>query len=82
MTHKVITAIVGNYVDKKTGEKKNIYKELGTVFEGKNGPMLHMTVIPVDWNGYAYLNDPYDRTKEKPADDVQSYRDDNSDIPF
>jgi hypothetical protein len=82
MTHKVITAIVDTYVDKKTGEKKNVYKELGTVFEGKNGPMLRMTLIPVGWSGYAYLNDPYDKNKEKPTDETNEFRDDNSDIPF
>lgn len=80
MTHKVITAIVDTYVDKKTGEKKNVYKELGTVFESKNGPMLRMTLIPVGWSGYAYLNDPYDKSKEKPSDETNGFRDE--DIPF
>jgi hypothetical protein len=83
MTHKVITAIVDTYVDKKTGEKKNVYKELGTVFESKNGPMLRMTLIPINWNGYAYLNEPYDKSKDKSNEDNSSrsdFRDD--DIPF
>jgi hypothetical protein len=39
-----------------------------------------MTLIPVGWSGYAYLNDPYDKNKEKPTDETNEFRDD--DIPF
>jgi hypothetical protein len=82
MSHKEVTAVMGEYVNAQ-GETKKKYQKIGAIIESKHGPMLKLDVIPLEWNGYAYINEPYD--KEKPKSEPRPGRraepmDD--DIPF
>ena len=82
MAYKEVTAIMGEYVNAQ-GETKKKYQKIGAIIESKHGPMLKLDVIPLEWNGYAFINEPYD--KEKPKSEPRPGRraepmDD--DIPF
>ena len=62
----------------KTGEDKDgkaIVRQIGRVLDTKNGPMLKLDTIPINWDGWAYINDP------KPREDARRGRDDE-DPPF
>lgn len=55
----------------KTGEDKQgkaIYRTIGRVLDTKNGPMLKLDSIPLQWDGWAYISDP------KPKDGAPSGR--------
>jgi hypothetical protein len=66
MAHKEVTAIIGEYVNAK-GETKKRYLKIGAIIESKHGPMLKLDVVPLEWNGYAYINEPYDESNPRPA---------------
>ena len=52
-----ISTKVGEY--EKDGKTKNKYATLGSVIETKKGHlMLKLETIPVNWDGFAYLNEP------------------------
>lgn len=52
-----IRAKIGEY--EKDGETKAKYATIGAVLETKNGgKMMKLDTIPVDWQGFAYLNEP------------------------
>lgn len=83
MAYKEVTAVLGEYVNAQ-GETKKKYTKIGAIIESKHGPMLKLDVIPLEWNGYAYINEPYD--KEKPKSEPHPGRRDepmpDDDIPF
>lgn len=83
MSHKEVTAVMGEYVNAQ-GETKKKYQKIGAIIESKHGPMLKLDVIPLEWNGYAYINEPYD--KEKPKSEPRPGRRadpmDDDTIPF
>ena len=82
MSHKEVTAVMGEYVNAQ-GETKKKYQKIGAIIESKHGPMLKLDVIPLEWNGYAYINEPYD--KEKPKSEPRPGRRSepmDDDIPF
>jgi single-stranded DNA-binding protein len=55
---KEIVAITGKYTDTK-GQEKNRYTKIGVLMEKDNGSlMIKMETIPLNWDGFAYLNDP------------------------
>lgn len=62
-----VVAVVGKYTD-KTGKEKSRYANLGAVIETKNGLMLKLETVPVNWEGFAYLNEP------KPREDAPQTR--------
>lgn len=59
-----VTAKTGSYTDKQ-GNEKNRYMRLGVVMETKSGLALKIEGIPVNWDGWAYLNEPQE--KQAPA---------------
>ena len=77
-----VTAVTGTYVN-KDGEEKKSYSRLGVVLETKNGLMLKLEVVPVKWEGFAYLNEPKPR-EDKPSKPQPAVPDvgDGDDIPF
>lgn len=82
MAYKEVTAVMGEYVNAQ-GETKKKYQKIGAIIESKHGPMLKLDVIPLEWNGYAYINEPYD--KEKPKSEPRPGRRNepmDDDIPF
>ena len=59
---KEIKVITGTYTD-KNGQKKNRYSRIGSVIDTSKGPMLKIDSIPLKeggWDGWCYMNDPYD----------------------
>ena len=79
---KEISVITGRYTN-KDGQEENRYTRVGSIIDTKNGPMLKLDVIPLKengWDGWAYINDPYDESK--PAKEAPRRNDDLSDIPF
>ena len=73
----------------KTGEDKEgkaIYRTIGRVLTTQKGQMLKLDSIPLQWDGWAYLNEP------KPKEDAPNPRskqaaarrvmEDEDDIPF
>jgi hypothetical protein len=59
---KEIKVITGTYTD-KNGQKKNRYSRIGSVIDTSKGPMLKIDSIPLKeggWDGWAYMNEPYD----------------------
>ena len=64
MAYKEVTAVMGEYVNAQ-GETKKKYQKIGAIIESKHGPMLKLDVIPLEWNGYAFINEPYDKEKPK-----------------
>lgn len=52
-----VRAITGEY--EKDGETKKRYTTIGAVLETKNGGMMiKLDVLPTNWEGFAYLNEP------------------------
>jgi len=70
-----VTAKNGTYTDKQ-GAEKNRYIKMGVVMETKNGLAVKIEVIPVGWDGWAYLNEPREKEQQ------QSSPTDDDDIPF
>lgn len=73
---KEISCIVGEYRNSE-GQTKKRYQRIGSVIDTKNGPMLKLDVIPLregGWDGWAFMNDPKDRTRQADQPD--------EDIPF
>ena len=78
-----VTAIMGEYVNAK-GETKTKYQKIGAIINSKHGPMLKLDLIPLaPWEGFAYINEPYDREKPKAEPRPNRNRDmPDDDIPF
>lgn len=52
-----VRAVTGEY--EKDGETKKRYTTIGAVLETKNGGMMiKLDVLPTNWEGFAYLNEP------------------------
>jgi hypothetical protein len=75
-----VTAITGKYTN-KSGEEKNRYTKVGVIVETKNGPMLKLESVPLQWDGWAYLNEPKTQ-EERQQSKGGSVGDMESDIPF
>lgn len=60
-----VSAVSGKYKDNE-GNEKSRYVDMGVVMETKNGPMLKLEAVPLNWDGWAYLNDP--KPKEEGAE--------------
>lgn len=86
MAFKEVTAVLGEYVNAQ-GETKKKYQKIGAIIDSKHGPMLKLDVIPLEWSGYAFINDPYDKEKPRAAEPRPNRNrdmpmEDDSDIPF
>ena len=69
---------MSNYkeVRAKTGEDRDgkaIYRTIGRVMETKNGPMLKLDTLPLQWDGWAYLSEPKPKDEAPPARDTRSH---------
>lgn len=70
-----VSAKTGEYQDKE-GNTKAQYIRMGVVIEGPKGLSLKLESIPVNWDGWAYLNTP------KPKGDYAAKTKNTDDIPF
>ena len=67
---KEITVISGTYKNAK-GEQKNRYTKIGSIIDTKNGDMLKMDSMPLidgGWNGWAYINEPFNPDRKQVKD--------------
>ena len=79
---KEIVAIVGKYTDRE-GKEKNQYQNMGKLIETQGGKqMIKIDVIPIGWDGWAYLNDIRPKDSQKNEAVNSSPEVDSSDIPF
>ena len=53
-----VTAVLGEYQNAQ-GEVKKKYQKIGAIINTKKGPMLKLDLIPLEWTGYAFINEPY-----------------------
>ena len=66
-----LRAKVGEY--EKAGETKSRYMTIGAVLETKNGgKMIKIDSIPTNWDGFAYLNEPYEKKDDRPMNQAQA----------
>ena len=65
-----IRAKVRTYNDKISGEEKNVYATIGTAWIGEKTNSIQLDTVPVNWDGKAFLNEPYERDKQAPKKDV------------
>jgi hypothetical protein len=82
---KEIRAITGTYTDREGNEKKS-YATIGRIMTtNKGGEMIKLDTVPVNWDGWAYLQDPKPR-EAKEGGKANGYQPGNDapedDIPF
>lgn len=65
-----IRAKVRTYKDKVSGEEKNVYATIGTAWIGEKTNSIQLDTVPVNWDGKAFLNEPYEREKKAPKKDT------------
>ena len=70
-----ITATVGEFTT-KDGVKKKKYLKLGVIHDSKHGPILKLDLIPLQWDGYAFINEPYKKAIANPKNEL------DEDIPW
>lgn len=72
-----VVATNGEY--EKDGQTKKRYVNMGRVIEMKNGSLaLKIDSLPVNWDGWAYLNTP----REKDASGGNYGSQSTDDVPF
>lgn len=77
-TVKIIKASIGSYTD-KDGKTKNRYRTIGSVIETRAGQMIVIDLLPFNWDGRAFLNDPEASDAPAPRNQRPEAEDD---IPF
>lgn len=61
-----VAAITGKYTD-RDGNEKSRYVTIGSVMDTKNGGLLlKIDAIPLNFDGFAYLQEPRERTEQAP----------------
>ena len=60
-----VKAKTGTYTD-RSGNEKTAYSKIGVVLQGDKGFILKLETVPVNWDGWAYLNEP--QPKQAPRD--------------
>lgn len=82
---KYLSAKSGTYKD-KSGAEKNSYVRVGVMMETRNGEMIKLEALPVNFDGWIYLKDPdqqqkpQSKTAEQPSGG--NFNDFDDDIPF
>jgi hypothetical protein len=67
-TLKLVKTSVSTYTD-KDGKTKHRYRVIGKVIDlGNGGQMLSIDLLPFNWDGTAFLNDPEEQGSR--SDDV------------
>ena len=80
-----IRAKVRTYKDNKTGEEKSVYATIGSAWIGEKTNSITLDSIPVNWDGKAFLNEPYEKqsaSKDVVLEDISDEPISLSEIPF
>ena len=68
-----VSAVIGKYED-RDGKEKSRYVNIGSVMDTKNGGLLlKIDALPLNWDGFAYLNEPRQQ-EERPSSDRPASR--------
>lgn len=62
-----VVSYVGELWTGKDGKERRSQRTIGEVYETKAGPVLHLKLIPLGWDGRAFLNEPI---VSPPGDDI------------
>ena len=75
-----LSAVTGTYRN-KDGEEKKAYVRCGVIVEMKKGGLVaKLEALPVNFDGWIYLNEPKrEETGQKPMEKIAAMKDD---IPF
>jgi len=76
MSYKELIATIGEYTNSKNEVKKK-YQKVGVLLETKFGPSIKIDVIPVNWNGYADVREPFVKDEKKSFDNHGFDNEDN-----
>ena len=77
-TLRIVKASTGSYTD-KDGKTKHRYRTIGSVIQTRSGEMLVIDLMPLNWDGKAFLNEPEQEGGRIPAGAPQDMDDD---IPY
>lgn len=77
-TLRLVKASVGSYTD-KDGKTKHRYRVIGSVIQTRSGEMLVIDLMPLNWDGKAFLNEPEQESGRIPAG---APTDMDDDIPY
>ena len=78
-----IRAKVRTYKDNKTGEEKNVYATIGSAWIGEKTNSIALDTVPVNWDGKAFLNEPYEKKSKDVAHvDIPNEAPTLEDLPF
>lgn len=78
-----VRAKVRTYKDKETGEDKNVYATIGTAWVSEHGSKISLQIetTPVNWDGRAFINKPYEK-KDEPLAQAQALYDGKDVVPL
>lgn len=77
-TVRIVKASVGSYTD-KDGKTKHRYRAIGSVVQTRTGEMLVLDLLPFNWDGKAFLNEPEQQQDSRRA---PAHQMDDEDIPY
>jgi hypothetical protein len=79
-----IRAKIRTYKD-SSGEEKAVYANIGSAWIGEKTNSILLDTIPVNWDGRAFINEPYEKkegSKDVAIEDIDDKPIDLSKIPF
>lgn len=79
-----IRAKVRTYKDKETGEDKNVYRTVGTAWVSEHGSKIkiELETTPVNWDGVAFINKPYEKKSDQPLSQAQALNSGKDVVPL
>ena len=79
-TLRIVKASVGSYTD-KDGKTKHRYRAIGSVIQTRTGEMLVIDLMPLNWDGKAFLNEP-EQDGDRSRAPAGAPHDMDDDIPY
>lgn len=80
-TLRIVKASTGSYND-KDGKVKHRYRPIGSVIQTRTGEMLIIDLMPLNWDGKAFLNEPDQDVGQRQSSPGNGYNDMEDDIPY
>lgn len=80
-TLRIVKAATGSYTD-KDGKTKYRYRTIGSVIQTRSGEMLVIDLMPLNWDGKAFLNEPEQEGGNRPQAPGNGFNDMDDDIPY
>ncbi len=80
-TLRIVKASTGSYTD-KDGKTKHRYRTIGSVVQTRTGEMLVIDLMPLNWDGKAFLNEPEQEGGNRSHAPGNGSHDMDDDIPY